>query len=58
MLSVMVNGNHYPYPYNKALQHFQKFMLDCMMEVHVKHFHFDVELFFDQVGFFICVSTT
>ena len=59
---VMANRNHYPYPYNKALQHFQKFVLEqltlCLVEVHVKHFHFDVELSFDQVGFFTCVSKT
>ena len=45
----MVKDNYYPHPYNEALEHFQEFGLDklsfCLVGVHVRHFHFDVELF-------------
>jgi len=46
---MMVQKNHYPHPYDKVLEYFQEFeweqLILCLVEVHVKHFHFDVQLF-------------
>ena len=46
---VMVQENHYPHTYDKAMEHFQEFELEelilCLVGVHVKYFQFDVELF-------------
>jgi len=56
----MVQENHYSHTYDKAMEHFQEFELEelilCLVGVHVKHFHFDVELFLTKQDF--CPPTT
>ena len=62
MLSCDGWRNHYPHPFDKALEHFQEFVLEklslFLVGMHVKHFHFDVEVFLTKQRFFICASTT